>query len=181
MNEFRRTILKIDKPRKHKIRNSIGVYDAYKYLRKNKWKDVGRRLTEHEFYTIIRKINNLLADELLNGNDITLPSMMGKLELRKYDSKIYIKDGKVKSNLPIDWDSTLKLWSEDEEAFKNKSLIKMEEKELFKVLYNKSRASYENKSFYAFEVNRDLKVKLKQKIKSGAIDAFKLQWRDTYQ
>ena len=36
MDEFRRQVLKIDGPRKHKIRNSIGVYQAYKYVRKNK-------------------------------------------------------------------------------------------------------------------------------------------------
>ena len=36
MDEFRRNILKINNPRKHKIRGSLGVYDAYKYIRKNK-------------------------------------------------------------------------------------------------------------------------------------------------
>ena len=31
-----------------------------------------------------------------------------------------------------------------------------------------------NKSFYSFDLNRDIKKKLKQKIKNKAIDAFKL-------
>jgi hypothetical protein len=59
------------------------------------------------------------------------------LELRKYDASIKIVDGKVKTNLPIDWDKTLKLWYEDEEAYKQRTLIKMEEKEIYKVHYNK--------------------------------------------
>ena len=174
MNEFRKKVLKVNEPRVHKIRSSLGVYDAYKYIRKNKWFNIGRPLTEHEFYTIIRQVNNLLADSLLEGNDIILPNRLGTLELRKYNARIDIKDGKLKTNLPIDWDRTLKLWSEDEEAYKNRILIKMEEKEIFKVFYNKGTANYENKSFYTFEVNRDLKRRLKQKIKNKLVDAFKL-------
>lgn len=174
MDDFRRSILKVDGPRKHKVNNSNGVYQAYKYIRKNKWFDIGRPLTEHEFYTIVRQVNNYLADELLHGYDVTLPHRLGRIELRKYDARITINDGVLKTNLPVDWDKTLKLWSEDEEAYKERTLVKMEEKEIFKVFYNRRNANYENKSFYEFEVNRDLKRRLKQKIKSGAIDAFKL-------
>lgn len=174
VNDFRRTVLKLNGSRKHKITNSLGVYDSYKYLRKNKWLDIGRPLTEHEFYTIIRQVNNLLAEELLQGHDIVLPHRLGRIELRKYGTKMSIKDGVLRTNLPIDWDRTLKLWAEDEEAYKEKLLIKAEEKEIFKVYYNKKNAIYENKSFMEFEVNRDLKRRLKQRIKEGQIDAFKL-------
>lgn len=83
-------------------------------------------------------------------------------------------NGKLHTNLPIDWDRTLKLWAEDEEAYKEKMLVKVEEKEIFKVFYNKGKANYNNKSFYEFEVNRDLKRRLKQRIKDGLIDAFKI-------
>jgi hypothetical protein len=47
MEDFRRKILKLNEPRKHKVRNSLGVYDAYKYIRKNKWFNIGIPLTEH--------------------------------------------------------------------------------------------------------------------------------------
>ena len=174
MDEFRRKVLKVDGPRKHKVRNSWGIYDAYKYTRKNKWFDIGQPVTEHQFYSIIRKINNYLADLLLQGHDIELPCRMGTIEVRKYDESISIKDGKVRSNLPVDWDRTLKLWSEDEEAYKERTLIKVEEKEIFKVYYNRIKANYENKSFYEFLVNRDFKRRLNQKIKNYNFDAFKI-------
>lgn len=175
MNEFRKKVLKVNKPRLHKVRNSNGIYDAYKWIRKNRWLNIGRPLTEHEFYTIIRQVNNELAYSLIRGDDINLPNRMGRLELRKYDAKIRVdSNNKVITNLPIDWDRTLKLWSEDEEAYKERTLIKMEEKEIFKVFYNKKSANYENKSFMQFDVNRDIKRSLTQQIKNRAVDAFKL-------
>lgn len=174
MDDFRRKVLKLNEPRTHVVRNSLGVYDAYKYLRKNKWFNIGRPVTEHEFYTIIRQVNNLLAEKILSGEDIVLPHRLGTIELRKYDTRISFHDGKLVTNLPIDWDRTLKLWSENEEAYKDRTLVKMEEKETFKVFYNKRTANYENKSFMQFEVNRDLKRRLKQRIKNKAVDAFRI-------
>lgn len=174
MEEFRKKVLKVSESRVYRVNNSYGVYDAYKYIRKNKWFDIGQPVTEHQFYSIIRRMNNLLADTLIHGHDIELPCRMGTIEVRKYDARVSIEDGKVKTNLPIDWDRTLKLWSEDEEAYKERTLIKMEEKEIFKVYYNRIDADYNNKSLYEFVVNRNLKRRLKQRIKSGNFDAFKI-------
>lgn len=174
INEFRKKVLKLNQPRKYKIKDSLGVYDAYKWIRKNKWLNIGEPVTEHQFYYIVRNINNCLAENLLLGEDIVFPQRMGSLELRKYDAKISFNNNKLVTNLPIDWNRTINLWQEDEEAYKNKTLVKMEEKEIFKVYYNKKRANYNNKSFMRFHVNRSLKVKIKQRIKDGTLDAFKL-------
>lgn len=172
--EFKSEIQNISNSRKHKITNSIGVYSAYKWIRKNKWLNIGRSITEHEFYSIIRKVNNYLVNSFLQGNDIKLPYRMGRIELRKYDAKIKFDGDKIKTNLPIDWDRTLKLWYKDEESYKNKTLVKVEEKEIFKVYYNRQLANYNNKSFYEFNINRDVKRRLKCIIKNNNIDAFKI-------
>lgn len=174
MDDFRRQVLRVNEPRKHRINNSVGTYDAYKWIRKNKWLDIGQPISEHDFYTIVRHINDYLAECLSNGQDIILPHKLGRLEIRKFGARVELHNGVVKTNLPVDWDKTLKLWFEDEEAYKERTLIKMEEKEIFKVFYNRSRADYENKSFYSFEINRDLKRRLKHNIKSGKIDAFSI-------
>ena len=169
---FINQIKKVNKKRHHKVNNSIGVYDSYKYIRKNKWFNKIRPLTEHEFYSIIRGVNNILAEELSNGNDVTLPNKMGRLELRKYNANVSFVEGKLKTNLPIDWNRTLKLWYEDSPSRKNKTLIRIEEKELYKVYYNRGKAEYNNKTFYQFNVNREIKKNLKTNIKEGNIDAF---------
>lgn len=171
----REELLRLNEPRKHKVTGSIGVYSAYKWLRKRQWIDTSQRLTEHEFYSIIRRVNDYLAKELSNGKDVKFPHRMGTIELRKINTYVNFKDGRLHSNLPIDWDRTLKLWCEDEEAYKSRTLIKMEEKEIFKVHYNKAKADYTNKSFYQFNANRELKKALKRNIKEGRVDAFLLK------
>ena len=170
--EFKKKTQKVNETRTHKIRNSLGVYDAYKWLRKNKWLNIGRPLTEKEFYAIVRNVNNLLAYELIDGRDIKFPAIMGCLELRKYQPFIGYKNNKLKVSLPVDWDATLKLWYEDKEAYANKTLVKIQESEIFQVLYNRADANYENKSFMQFSINRQIKRILKKQIKSGRIDAF---------
>ena len=172
MDDFRKQVLRVNEPRKHKINNSVGVYDAYKWIRKNKWLDIGQPISEHDFYTIVRHINDYLAECLSNGQDIILPHKLGRLEVRKFGAKIELKGDTVKTNLPVDWDKTLKLWFEDEEAYKERTLIKMEEKEIFSFYYNKTKANYNNKSFYNFQFNRQLKQALKKNIKIKGLDAF---------
>ena len=173
-SEFRAQILRLNDSRSHKVSGSLGVYDAYKWIRKNKWLNIGSPISEHDFYSIIRGINNCLANELIKGTDINLPHRLGRLEVRKNVARYTMKDDKVKTNLPVDWDATLKLWYEDQEAYDDKTLVKQEEKEIFKVVYNKSKAEYTNKSFYQFDLNRDIKRRLKQQIREGKLDAFML-------
>ena len=179
LKEFKKRIKKVDGPRTYSVRDSLGVYDYYKYYRKNKPKGKEYILTESQYFAIVRKVNLLLAEEIASGNEVTLPYHMGIIELRKFDGTIRIdENGKVKTNLPIDWNKTLELWYEDEEAYKNRTLIKMEEKEIFKIYYNKWSANYENRSFYEFIFNKDLKTKLKQKIREGIIDAHLLKKKE---
>lgn len=176
--EFKRAIQHLNDNRIHKITGSLGVYDSYKYIRKHKWFDIPRPLKEKEYYKIIREVNTLLAEALSMGKEINLPYKMGILEIRKKPTRVSIVDGKLVTNLPIDWDTTLKLWSEDEESYNKKTLVYLENEEVFKVYYNKKKANYNNKSFYEFRPTRELKRRLTKSIKNGVIDAFILKRYD---
>lgn len=176
--EYKKRTKRVDGPRIHKITGSLGVYQAYKYYRKNRPKEKKYVLTESQYFAIVRQINNLLADELSNGREILFPKRMGTIELRKYNTNIRFDEyGNLKTNLPIDWNKTLELWYNDEESRNNKTLLRQENKEVFKIYYNKYNANYNNKSFYEFRCNKDLKQRLKQNIRYGAIDAPYLQRR----
>lgn len=171
--EFINDIKKVNSKRKHKIKNSFGVYDAYKYYRKNKPKDRKYIITESQYFSIIRTINNKLKDLLTANHDIVFPERLGKLQIIKKTPVVYKENNNIKNTYPIDWNTTLKLWYEDKESYVNKKIVKTVTQNVYKVIYNKSQANYNNKSFFDFKLNRDIKVKLKHNIQEGIIkDAF---------
>lgn len=168
--DFKNSTVRAGQAKEARVRNSWGVYDAYKYIRKQNWYDIGRPVKEHEFYSIVRGVNKLLAKEIASGHEITFPSRMGSLELRKYEAGVSIVGDKLRVNYPIDWEKTIRLWFEDNEAKKNKTLLRNEEKFIYHIRYNKYDANYENKIFYEFTVNRLIKKQLKENIQKGEIE-----------
>lgn len=160
---------------KSNIRNCWGVYDVYKTIRKNHWYNIGRPLSEHEFYVIIRSIHKLMAEELISGNTIQFPEKMGSLELRKYPRGVSFVGGVLKNTYPIDWKSTNQLWSEDAEAKEKKILLHYESPMVYHVHYCKDNATFENKTFYRFRLMQGLRKKLKENIESGKTDTLWLK------
>ena len=171
-NKFRANVIKLRSNKHFKITNSYGTKEAWRWFKKNKWLDLGQSVTEREFGAIIKAMNKLFVNRLLEGHDIILPCRMGKIELRKYKARIFYKDGKIVTNLPVDWKRTLQLWGEDTEAYNNKIIVRHEAKEVFRIIYNRQSANYNNKSFYQFNASRSVKKVLSEKIKHNEIDAF---------
>lgn len=167
LRDFKTLIKKANTKKEHKITASLGMREAFRYYTKK-----SKALDEKEFRRVIRYINNLLQESIAHGEDINLPCRMGRLELRKFKTSVSFRDGKMMTNLPIDWDETLNLWYEDKESFKEKRKVRMEVPEVFRVYYKKNTANYNNKSFFTFKVNRDLKQKLKTNIINKKVDAF---------
>lgn len=153
-----------------KIRNSWGIYDIYKFIRKNHWYDIGRPLKEGEFYAIIRGVNKLLARNIAQGETVVFPENMGRLELRKAPRGVSFVNGKLRNSYPIDWASTKKLWQEDEEESRKKTLIRFEVPMYYSVKYCKGKALYNNKTFYQFMLNTFIRRELKENIVKGKAD-----------
>lgn len=170
-NKFRARILKVHNKKKFKVRSSYGTKQGWRWLKKHKWLN-GEPVTEKQFGIIIRCVNEYLVEQLLQGHDINLPCRMGKIELRKTKARIEFVDGKLDTNLPVDWKRTLELWHEDAKAYQDKTLIRKEYDEIFRIIYNKSSANYNNKTFYQFTPHRDVKKKLSERIKQNKVDAF---------
>lgn len=169
--EFKSFMLKREGHRKNfKVTNSWGVYDAYKAIRKNKWYNIGRPLKEHEFYSIIRKVNNYLAESLYGGNIVIFPHRMGSLRVYRKKSAAKIIDGKLRITNPINWDATLSLWFRDKEAMKNKTLVRYMNKCFYFIIYSKKNAVYKNIGFYSMQINRFLLKELSDRINKGQIN-----------
>ena len=156
--------------RKMKVTNSFGVYDAYKLIRKNHWFDIGGPVSEKNYYAIIRGINKKLAENIALGDVVIFPECMGKIELRKYPKGVSFKDGKLKNTYPINWGETWRLWKEDAEEREKGTVLRYEEPWVFHAKYIKDKATYENKVFYQFVLNRTIKKTLMENIKNGKTD-----------
>ena len=173
--KFRKETLKVKNKRQISITGSYGLLQAYPDYKKLIGKNSNYKISSQQFSQIINAIHGLFVQNLINGEDVKLPQNMGTLEVRKKISNVQIKEGKIKINYPVDWQATLKLWYEDEEARLNKTVVRVESKEVFRVFYNRTTAKYNNKSFYQFNTARSLKLRLKQTIKEGDLDAFVLK------
>lgn len=175
--EFRIGKLKANQKKHHfKVNNSYGTKDAYRWAMKNRL--IRRELKETDYRKIINALNQSLQDQLLSGKDMKFPERLGRVEVRKYKTFVNLEEDKIKTNLAVDWDKTLRLWYEDEEACDNKTLIRCETDEKFRIIYNKRKAKYNNKVFYEFSPTRQIKLKLKELINNKGFDALLLSYED---
>lgn len=161
LSAFRRAIRGPQTP-KQEVRNSWGVYDYYKYYRKTKPKGHEYVLSESQYFAIIRKVNQKLTSDILNGETVTLPYNMGQIEAFKKSFTTRLWKGRVITNRPIDWDRTMQLWYEDKEAYKRKDIIYYDSDERVLITYNTTKATYVNKIFYQFRPVKETRKGLKQ-------------------
>lgn len=141
----------------HKISHCYGARDAWKWVRKNNWKSLGNNKCESSLYgAVISRVNQLLAEKVLEGHTLELPHQMGTFVLAAAPSAVSFEEGKMKDNYRVDWQKTLAYWYEDEEAKKSKSLIKRVQKYIYFIRYSKHKARYRNQKYYDFRINRSL-------------------------
>lgn len=173
---FKANVAKLRNKRKHKLAKSYRNKDAWRWIKKHKLFKEDYPISEKLFGTIIKDVHAALINKLLAGGTITLPYGMGKIELVKKKAVFKYKNGKLITNLPVDWDKTLKFWEEDIKAFKQKKVIRQDTKWLYKIIYNKKGSNFKNKSFFSFYPNRQLKKDLSNKIKNNEVDTFILDY-----
>ncbi len=167
MAEFIDEIKKVKEPRAHKITNSYGVLDAFKYSQE-KHPDIKEKL----FRRIINAVNKEIATSICKGDDITLPKGMGVFEIRKYEPILRVEEGKLHTTMPIDWQSTLTLWEKDSYAKETKMLVRFDNKYVYKIRYNKATATYKNKKLMRMAFGRALRVGIKEAINNNKLDAY---------
>ncbi len=151
------------------ITNLYGTRDIYRLLRKERKHP---NIDELTFSKIINAINKELVSIFLEEGEIPLPYQMGHIELRKHKTNIKVINGKVKTDLPVDWKRTLQLWKEDKEAKNSKLLVRHNIPIVYKISYRKAKATYKNKVFYHFRPMRAFKKALVPKLQYNELDAF---------
>ena len=156
----------------HTISHCLGARDAWKWVRKNKWKVLkGQKCSSALYGALIMEVNKLLVEELFEGHLIEFPHNMGTLMLTGTPAKLRYKEGKLYNNYRTDWEKTLKYWFEDDEARKNKQVIKRVQNTIYNIKYSKRNACYKNQRYYHMRINRSLVRALGKKIKGQKLNA----------
>jgi len=91
---------------------------------------------------------------------------MGHLELTK---RVNPKYGKR----PVDWKRTVDLWAQDEECYRKRQVVRVESRDVYKILWNRRNSCSIKVKEYTFRANRTLKYHLKKAIRDGDTDAVK--------
>ena len=171
--DYLKEVQNVHGSRKHKISGSKNTIDGLRYYRKIRPREKEFVLTDKEYLSIIREMNNLVADYLIENKSIRLPAGFGKLEVVKYETKSWIdEDGRFISTKKIDMNSTLKLWYDDEESRLNKTLVRYDDEFIFRFNYPQRGRMYKYNGYYSIRFNRNLQQKLKLAIQAGNYDTY---------
>jgi hypothetical protein len=105
---------------KHKTH--FGIKDAYLYYEDTSDTPISYSVFTQIIKEFYKEISNMI---IFNTFEFRMPYRLGRLRIRKYKPKIKVNaDGTIdKSRLFIDYASTKKLWSTNEEAKENKKLV----------------------------------------------------------
>ena len=171
--DYLKEVQNVHGSRKHKISGSKNTIDGLRYYRKIRPREKEFVLTDKEYLSIIREMNNLVVDYLIENKSIRLPAGFGKLEVVKYETKSWIdEDGRFMSTKKIDMNSTLKLWYDDEESRLNKTLVRYDDEFIFRFYYPQRGRMYKYNGYYSIRFNRNLQQKLKLAIQAGNYDTY---------
>lgn len=154
----------------YKIAHCLGARDAWKWVRRNKWKSLkGIPCDKCQYGAIIDTVNKHLVELLFEGHEVQLPHKMGSFLLCSLPTKVAFEEDEIKTNYRIDWEKTLKLWYEDEEARNSHKPIRWVNRDIYFIRYYKASAHYINKYFYKCRINRSLSKKLGKTLKKQAL------------
>ncbi len=160
----------------------ISMREFYKYYRDNySIKDTPYDIDEVTYRKVISMINYEIAQKIATEPmDFVIPHRLGRLCVRKTRPRA-IEDsrGHPIITYPIDWKATWDLWNRDEEAKEQKKLVRNRNShsggDIYKLVYRKEDANYNNKSAYNFQFARTLKQNLKNTIiNNEGFDSYEL-------
>lgn len=163
----------IKKRTEGKIKSHFGMSDYYRYYKKNS----NNSINYNTYSNIISDFNQLIIDEILNNSlDYKIPFLKLVITIRKDKRTPKFKNGKLYVNAPMDYKQTLKLWEADEEARKNKVIVRHLNHHtsgyVYRIYCHKHISSLKNKSYYKYKPARNFARSLSKRIFDESKDKF---------
>lgn len=157
----------------NKISNCYGIYNYFNYYKHTRPKEHKFCLDHRQYSEIVHAMHKLMRDELFNFGEVKLPYNLGSLILfRESVDGPYFENGKLKIPHWIDWDKTLDLWYEDEEAHANRTKVYFELSKRYKVIFRSIYGKYKNQLFYKFNLTREFRQTIAKRAKENTLDNF---------
>ena len=174
-NDFRNEVLKTHKKgTTFKVRGSQGNRAAYRYIHTHFF-PIKDEMTEEQFGHIISVIHKYIIEITLKGLCFSLPYKLGQLRIGRIKRNVtFDENGKVRTNLLVNWRNTLQLWHDDPEAYKERILVRNESDHTYKIMFSKKHFVSKNKGYYDFIPSRTYKSILKEHIRNNDINVFDL-------
>ncbi len=143
------------------------VRDSYKLYRQTAVNTVDSKT----YISYANEYNKFLANKVLEGETITLPSRMGTLSIVGKKQNIRFDESGAVKGLAPDWVKTKQLWNNNPEARKNKKLLyhtnSHTDNVRYKFFWSKTNIITLNKILYSLKITRDNKRAVHNLIKEG--------------
>lgn len=158
---------------KNRIGPKYGINDYYNHYKLN-----CNKHDKNTYKNIINSFFEILSKKIIHDNfEFKLPKRLGVIQLRKFKPTVKLKDGKIVKNFnPIDFKKTKDLWNRDEQAKKDKILVRHLNKHtkgfIFRIKYYYTSANYKNKKIYTFTAIRRIKKLITKATHENNIDAY---------
>lgn len=140
--------------------------DAYKTFENRK------TISYIQYKTVLENFSLFVVEEVFKNNIVKFPEKFGTLQVvgKEIKPRIDKETGEIAKGLAPDWASTRKLWKENSEAKREKTVIyflnEHTQRVRFRVRWSKKYIFTENKEFYTFRLSRKNKRILKSLIKN---------------
>lgn len=143
------------------------VRDSYKLYKQTAENPVDMKT----YIAYANEYNKFLAEKILEGNEVTLPSRFGTVTVVGKKQKVSFNDDGTIKGLAPDWVKTKELWARNPEAKENKKLLyhtnNHTDNTRYKFFWSKQRILIQNKILYSLRMTRDNKRAVHNLIKEG--------------
>lgn len=151
IDDFKKRVTRVGS-HSHKVPHCVGTREAWRHIRRNKWKDLGEPVESSLYSEIINLMNKELVGEMLEGHVIRFPYGMGSMKV--VDKPVRINPN-GRNNCLVDWKGTLEWWYSDPKAHEARKVLKRLSKSVVKASFHKG--NFTNRRFWSFRFNRNLK------------------------
>jgi hypothetical protein len=161
-------------------KSNFNTNDFYKFYKNEYLKSLSKKRTPVDRSTyskiLLMYYSRCIEEVVLKNKTLRFTARLGSLKIFKREPEFFKTGDFENIDLPIDYNATLKLWSEDKEAEKNKTIVRHlnENSDGYVYFYKwfKKFCKVKNNKWYKFRATRTNKLFLSHQAKKNNVECF---------